>query len=434
MKSSGASCNRPGFCDACPISKYTQGYVPPQVVEGSNKLLVGEAAGENEINIGKPFVGKAGGYLNQMLKAAGEPRHGWNVINVIGCQPRKNIFPGSNEWVFTNRKTAKEAVDYCKKHHFAPFVKSKKWNKILAAGERALNATTGKVGISYWRGSPLDFVLDFEAKPKVMPIYHPSYIGRMSQYFGLTINDIQKSLILPKNNFDLNPDINKLRDWKPKVFAFDLEWNTKTDEITICGISDGFYNAKVFTWNETTKEFLKEIFEGATDLIGWNIVSADLPYFEKFGWNITARLHDTMLKQHLIQPDFKHSLAFAASAFSNFPFWKGRSKEEDDESADLSGAPQYKTWNKSWAIPTQYGGYGGCRSEDEAFKLYNAYDTARSFEIEDPINRELISKGLESVYWNVSLPAAKICKDITAKGWKLDRTKSSRSYVPDRWR
>lgn len=419
--------NKPGFCDNCPINKYTEGYVAPQEVEGSDKLIIGEAAGETEVRFGRPFAGLSGNYLNVMLKNAGEPREQWNVVNVLGCRPKdakgNNTFPLGNQWPHTDQATARKAVEHCAKHHLAPFLTKKKWSKVLALGEQALRAATGKAGITYWRGSPLKFQWGLSEKPSVIPTYHPSFVGRSTEYTPIVIQDIGRTTELPKNSYRFNPSLEELKDWNPKVFAFDLEWD-RNDNITVCGISDGYYQATVFSWKEEYVDFLKNLFENATDLIGWNIISADLPYFEKLGWNIKAKLHDTMLKQHLIQPDFPHTLAFASSVFTKAPFWKGRGKgEDDDEAADISGAPQYKTWNKDWAIPIEYGGYGGCKSEEDAYLLYNAYDTARSFEIEFPINTELEANDLAHVYWNLVVPVAKICKDITSTGWKLDTTR-----------
>lgn len=412
---------KPDFCSQCPINHVTRGYVPPQV-KPTHKLLVGEAAGENEANSGKPFVGKAGMYLNTMLKKAGQPREEWNVINVIGCHPPDNVFPTSEKWTATSKKAAHEAVAYCEMVHLRPFLRSKNWEKVVALGGEALRATTDRTGITIWRGSPLPAKWRADKTPLVMPVYHPSYIGRMSQFYGISVNDLSKSLAVPEVKTHFN-DMSALESYKPKKFAFDLEWD-RDGNITICGIADSPNEAWVFAWDDRFKDYLKDLFENATDLIGWNIVSADLPHFDRLQWNITAKLHDTMLKQHLIQPDFRHSLAFASSVFTNAPFWKGRAKTEDDESAEgVAGAPEYKTWDKRWAIPREHGGYGGCSSEEEAFYLYNAYDTCRSYEIEFPIDLALKKQGMEHVYWDVSLPVALICREITRDGWKLDSSR-----------
>lgn len=412
---------KPDFCSRCPINHVTRGYVPPQV-KPTHKLLVGEAAGENEANSGVPFVGKAGMYLNTMLKKADQPRDQWNVINVIGCQPPGNVFPGSDAWTFTDKKDALTAVDYCRQKHLLPFLRSKQWEKVVALGGEALKATTNRTGISIWRGSPLPANWRGDKKPLVMPVYHPSYIGRMSQFYGISVNDLKKSLVVPEITRHFN-DTSALTTYHPQRFAFDLEWDAQGN-ITICGISDKPHEAWVFAWDDRFIPYLKNLFENATDLIGWNIVSADLPHFERLKWNITAKLHDTMLKQHLVQPDFRHSLAFASSVFTNAPFWKGRAKTEDDESAEgVAGAPEYKTWDKAWAIPISAGGYGGCTSEEEAFYLYNAYDTCRSYEIEFPIDMALKQMDMEHVYWDVSLPVALICREITRDGWKLDSSR-----------
>src|ERR1017187_3788077 len=133
-----------------------------------------------------------------------------------------------------------------------------------------------------------------------------------------------------------------------------------------------------------------------------------------------------MLAQHLIQPDMRHGLGFVGSVFTGKVFWKGSGEESEDEDGNIlpTGA-QWKTWDSPEAIPRQFGGYGGCHSADEAWRLYNARDTDGTLQAEASIFRTLRDYRLESVYRNVSVPAAYICRDINRTGLRIDSTRVS---------
>jgi DNA polymerase len=56
-------------------------------------MLVGEAPGAQEDEAGRPFVGKAGALLNQLIAEAGLERGTIAVANVLKCRPPGNRAP-----------------------------------------------------------------------------------------------------------------------------------------------------------------------------------------------------------------------------------------------------------------------------------------------------------------------------------------------------
>jgi DNA polymerase I-like protein with 3'-5' exonuclease and polymerase domains len=245
--------------------------------------------------------------------------------------------------------------------------------------------------------------------------------------FSIARRDLLKPMVLPPENYELYPTLADVQAFQSPVFAFDLEWDRNGD-ITLCGLTDRLYQAIVIPWQEPFIGELKRIFESATDIIGQNIIMADWQHLERLGWNVKARLHDTMLKQHLIQPDMRHGLHFIASVFTNKVFWKGGGKEKDEEEEgnvayEATGA-QWKTWNDPLrGIPREQGGYFGCVSADEAFRLYNARDNDGTFQANVPIHQTLVKYGMESIYWNISVPVAHECRRMSGRGIRIDRTK-----------
>jgi DNA polymerase len=60
-------------------------------------VFVGEGPGYNEDQAGRPFVGAAGGLLNELLTAIGWKREEVFITNVVKCRPPGNRDPEPNE-------------------------------------------------------------------------------------------------------------------------------------------------------------------------------------------------------------------------------------------------------------------------------------------------------------------------------------------------
>jgi len=60
---------------------------------GSRLMLVGEAPGATEDEVGRPFVGKAGALLDGVLAEVGLDRSAVAVANVLNCRPPGNRAP-----------------------------------------------------------------------------------------------------------------------------------------------------------------------------------------------------------------------------------------------------------------------------------------------------------------------------------------------------
>jgi len=84
-------------CRRCSLHK---GRTKPVLGEGpapAEIMLVGEAPGYWEDQQGKPFVGAAGRFLNELLALAGLKRSQVYITNVVKCRPPKNRDPKPEE-------------------------------------------------------------------------------------------------------------------------------------------------------------------------------------------------------------------------------------------------------------------------------------------------------------------------------------------------
>jgi DNA polymerase len=84
-------------CTACPLHVGRTNAVPGEGHPETEVVFVGEGPGFNEDQQGRPFVGAAGGLLNELLKAIGWRREEVFITNVVKCRPPQNRDPEPNE-------------------------------------------------------------------------------------------------------------------------------------------------------------------------------------------------------------------------------------------------------------------------------------------------------------------------------------------------
>jgi uracil-DNA glycosylase len=87
-------------CVACPELASTRQHVVVGDVPASGRprlVLVGEAPGATEDETGRPFVGRSGQLLDQLLGEAGLDRAQAAVLNIVKCRPPGNRTPKAPE-------------------------------------------------------------------------------------------------------------------------------------------------------------------------------------------------------------------------------------------------------------------------------------------------------------------------------------------------
>ncbi len=124
-------------------------------------MFVGEAPGRDEDLQGKPFVGRAGRLLDQLLEEIGIPRSQVFVANVLKCRP-----PG-------NRDPLPEEIEECKPHLMRQ-IQLIEPKMICTLGNFATKTITGSpLGITKVCGRPQQRELG-GLDVTVYPLFHPA--------------------------------------------------------------------------------------------------------------------------------------------------------------------------------------------------------------------------------------------------------------------
>ena len=136
-------------------------------LETAKIMLIGEAPGEQEDEMGKPFVGRSGQLLDKFLADAGISRENdLYIVNTVKCRPPENRVPTDVEKSMCERYLTAQ-ID----------IMSPK--AIIFCGATALKSfwEDKKVQISKVRGNWFDVTVNGKTY-KAMAIFHPSYLLR----------------------------------------------------------------------------------------------------------------------------------------------------------------------------------------------------------------------------------------------------------------
>ncbi len=129
-------------------------------------MIVGEAPGPRENELGKPFVGRSGQLLDQILQAANfDPEQDVFISNSVFRMP-----PGEAGKNF-RKPTTDEIEQY--KPYLMEIIRLVDPRIMLLTGNVATQSLLGKTGITKLRGQWFDW-----NGRSVMPIFHPSYLLR----------------------------------------------------------------------------------------------------------------------------------------------------------------------------------------------------------------------------------------------------------------
>jgi uracil-DNA glycosylase family 4 len=148
-------------CRRCSLAATRRSVVFGEGNRNARLLFIGEAPGEEEDLQGRPFVGRAGKLLDQMIDRVGLRRGEVYICNVLKCRPPNNRDPEPDE------------AEACKGYLLSQLeiINPK---IICTLGRHAYNTLLGvDESITRIRGTLTTF-----KGTKLLPTYHPSFLLR----------------------------------------------------------------------------------------------------------------------------------------------------------------------------------------------------------------------------------------------------------------
>ena len=330
---------------------------------------MGEAPGEQDERLQRPFVGASGQELDRLLHESGILRSECFVTNVIKFRPAKN-----NLKLFVSRKKGPPASDWVNVRGtwFHPDIaghielaerelRACRATVIFAFGNLALWLTTGRWGITDWRGSTMPSSI---CDSIVVPSYHPADLFRQWSWRSYVTRDLSRGATIVRNGlkvphyqFVISPQLEQVCEYfrelsallsrGPTLLSVDIE--TRRGQIDCIGIAHTRIDAlcipfwsrlKPNYWSEDEELEIIKMLRGCLTHRNARVVGQNFAYDVQYifrQWKFFPRLaFDTMLGHHLLLPGTDKDLATLSSLYCEYhTFWKHESKEADEREDDL---------------------------------------------------------------------------------------------------
>lgn len=162
-------------CTLCELHHSRKVAVPGEGPVNSEIMFIGEGPGFHENEQGRPFVGAAGKFLEELLAKIGMHRDQVFITNVVKCRP-----PG-------NRDPHPEEVDTCTKTYLDRQIGAINPKVIVTLGRFSLNLLLPNTKISNVHGQPVQI-----RGRLVVPMYHPAAALHQGSLRPIIENDFSK--------------------------------------------------------------------------------------------------------------------------------------------------------------------------------------------------------------------------------------------------
>lgn len=405
------------------MTNFVYGYGPSH----SPLLICAEAPGELEEYDGKPLVGPAGNMERGICRDAGFALDDYYRTNVEKVRPPGNNlkrFKEIDRKPFQDLPLLKEEIDKIRP------------NAILALGNHALEALTGKKGIAKWRGSILTTLPFFGRITKVVPTYHPAaffaHSGRkddeeednsgakvawkMRTVVVLDhVRALQESkserLELPKRTLQICRSSRELYNFlyqyrNERYMSLDIE---VVKCIPIClgiafnswhGMCVPLLNHQDWPMDPMDQAHIWTMIcellnDPSKEIIGQNWKFDERKIETILGIKISCKLHmDVGMAQHVLYPEFPKRLEFTTSVWTREPYYKDEYKEFDPR-----------------------------RDKIEQVFYYNCKDVCLPYEISEKQKVELEERGLTSFYFDFVNRFHGLYRRMEDRGFLFDNDK-----------
>lgn len=321
-------------------------YIPGLGSLGAKLFILGEAPSSPDTAAGMPFSGAPGRELDRLLFDAGIHRGNCWLSNVCKFevppnQPGKKIpFPirARNFGIDMERQI----------HELQEEINQIKPNCILALGNTALWALSGKTKIGDYRGSIMHGM-----GIKFIPTYNPAHLlhyvqgaefkgywNRQVMAFDFRRAKYQSTfpeLVLPSRTLEICRNSAQLAEFRDRYktsirMAVDIEANGTCIPVCMGLALNKYHGMTVPLWNCDGISTIPD-----SDMVQCWIILAEMLYekeiigqnfnydrdkIKRLGFIIRRLASDTMLKAHAINPELPKGLAFNTSLFTEEPFYK----------------------------------------------------------------------------------------------------------------
>lgn len=397
-------------CDLCSLANTARGPVPPTLPDSMDLIVIAEAPGHNEIEIGRTLVGASGREIRTALQSAGQDLSRVGFTNACACAPADEMKKHLQE---CRRKKIPSAIECCRPRLRAELSRAK---FAILMGGASLQGVEMKGSILKLRGTPVQIA----GGPRAVPITHAAFVlrdeGRVMR--PLFHADVSKAVRISRGGDTWRDPPYFVARSAAEIDNFlavprpYLAVDTETDDIDpwTCGLR----RIGIGTDTEVMIYSPKSVhghamlpaheIEACTRVFGSALQKLPSLVFHNY-WGFDsivlnqqrmpvrdAAVHDSMVG-HAIGPtsELPHRLDFLGSMYTDAPFWK------DD----------VKTSN----VPS-----------DEVLDKYLSFDVAVTYQAAPYVGRNLAFAQQEGIY-AIDTEMWRIGRSMSALGVYINKAK-----------
>lgn len=314
--------------------------VPFEGPEDARIYFVGEAPGADEEEQGRPFVGRAGKFLERYLNRAKLDRSEVRLANLCGYRPPANKF----SWLRANKpelleESIAELLEDIEKTNPNVVVPLGAWPMYYLTGCSNAKGEPGS-GIGLWRGSVVP--CSHNESRKALITYHPAYVIRPQgfKWHPIFANDLARAVkhskttnfLVPQFDTYIDPPEDVLNQLVTEMSA--AEWlsvdiENFPGELSCIGFADSDKRALVLTFermhiNWPAAEAL--LSSPAAKILQNGRYDVDF-LWHYYQWPTNNFKHDTLVASASLLPEFPRALDFLCSIYTEFRYYKSERKE-----------------------------------------------------------------------------------------------------------
>ncbi len=161
-------------CPMCELARTRTQTVPGSGPLPCDLMFIGEGPGQREDELGLPFVGRSGQFLDELLASIGRSRRDVYVTNVVKCRPPGNRDPEAHE------------IAACRGY----------LDRQIEMAQPKVIATLGRFSMARW--FPGERISAIHGQPRrvdaisVIPMYHPAAALRNGSLRSVMMQDFAR--------------------------------------------------------------------------------------------------------------------------------------------------------------------------------------------------------------------------------------------------
>lgn len=168
-------CKTASNCAQCPLHESRTNVVFGEGPENADIMLVGEGPGEKEDETGRPFIGRSGKLLTDLIHQAGMDRQDIYITSIVKCRPENNRMPRKSEY------------ETCIDLYLNRQIKLINPKIIGMLGNSAIYALTRQKSVTKIHGN----VYEVDGR-KYMALFHPAAALRFRKFIPMLKEDLLK--------------------------------------------------------------------------------------------------------------------------------------------------------------------------------------------------------------------------------------------------